>query len=284
MIPRAMRALGFCVSVGHAQFMASDSRARSACGGALGDEPPRRAESCLARPRRREGARRLHRRPLQRGHRHPERRHAATAASDRQSDALPAATRARAAEGAGEDASARCSTSSGRTARSSASTGGCARCSAGRVPTSSGRFGTTFRSCPPAAASTSTRWRRRSCSAASAQRFRAPGASGAPSFARSATSGSASTSRAAGSISRTSTPAATAGRKCAARRASVAAPEGLAETALLRAVGRLLHVDDDERLDAYPRLLGGDSPPVLDGLSPRERRLLRMLVSSLTSV
>jgi superfamily II DNA or RNA helicase len=63
-----------------------------------------------------------------------------------------------------------------------------------------------------------------------------------------------------------------------------AAPAGPAEPALLRAVGRLLHVDDDERLEAYPRLLAGARPPSLDGLSPREQRLLRMLVSSLTGL
>jgi superfamily II DNA or RNA helicase len=63
-----------------------------------------------------------------------------------------------------------------------------------------------------------------------------------------------------------------------------AAPAGPAENALLRAVGRLQHVDDDERLEAYPRLLGGDRKPSLDALRPREQRLLRMLVSSLTGM
>ena len=92
--------------------------------------------------------------------------------------------------------------------------------------------------------------------AASAPRSRARGASGARSFARSAMSGSASTSRAAASSSRTSTPAATAGRRCVARRGLAHRAGGTSEAALLRAVGRLLHVDDDERLEAYPRLLG----------------------------
>ncbi len=62
------------------------------------------------------------------------------------------------------------------------------------------------------------------------------------------------------------------------------APAGPAEPAMLRAVGRLLHVDDDERLEAYPRLLAGDRPPSADSLSSREQRLLRMLVSSLTGL
>jgi hypothetical protein len=59
---------------------------------------------------------------------------------------------------------------------------------------------------------------------------------------------------------------------------------GPAETQLMRAVGRMLHVDDDGRLEAYPRLLSADSPPSLDDLSLREQRLLRMLVSSLTTL
>jgi hypothetical protein len=62
------------------------------------------------------------------------------------------------------------------------------------------------------------------------------------------------------------------------------APAGPSETPLLRAVGRLLHVDDDERLDVYARLLDADGPASLDRLSPREQRLLRMLVSSLTTL
>jgi superfamily II DNA or RNA helicase len=61
-------------------------------------------------------------------------------------------------------------------------------------------------------------------------------------------------------------------------------PEGPAEKTMLRAVGRLLHIDDDERLETYPRILGTDRPPALDVLSPRETRLLRMLVSSLTGL
>ena len=61
-------------------------------------------------------------------------------------------------------------------------------------------------------------------------------------------------------------------------------PAGPAEGVLLRAVGRFLHVDDDERLDAYPRLLADEAPPDADALSSREQRLLRMLVSSLTSM
>jgi superfamily II DNA or RNA helicase/HKD family nuclease len=59
---------------------------------------------------------------------------------------------------------------------------------------------------------------------------------------------------------------------------------GPAESLLLRAIGRLLHVDDDERLETYSRFLRGASPPSPQDLASREQRLLRMLVSSLTSL
>jgi superfamily II DNA or RNA helicase/HKD family nuclease len=61
------------------------------------------------------------------------------------------------------------------------------------------------------------------------------------------------------------------------------AEQGPEEPLLLRAVGRLLHIDDEERLDLYPTLLRGE-PPALHALSPREQRLLRMLISSLTTL
>jgi hypothetical protein len=60
------------------------------------------------------------------------------------------------------------------------------------------------------------------------------------------------------------------------------APPGLDESALFRAVGRMLHVDDDERLDGYSQFLALDHPPSLAELSARQQRLLRMLVASLT--
>jgi superfamily II DNA or RNA helicase/HKD family nuclease len=59
---------------------------------------------------------------------------------------------------------------------------------------------------------------------------------------------------------------------------------GPSEHQLLRAVGRMLHVDDDERLTTYPRLLPEDRPPSLQRLAPRQQRLLRMLVASLTTL
>jgi superfamily II DNA or RNA helicase/HKD family nuclease len=55
------------------------------------------------------------------------------------------------------------------------------------------------------------------------------------------------------------------------------------EEELRRAIGRMLHIDDSERLTGYRKLLLSDEPPDPDKLVVRERRLLRMLVTSLTS-
>ncbi|HEY6559269.1 MAG TPA: DUF3427 domain-containing protein [Polyangiaceae bacterium] len=60
------------------------------------------------------------------------------------------------------------------------------------------------------------------------------------------------------------------------------APSGPHEAALRRACGRLLHVDDPVRIEAYCRLLSLDAAPELATLGERDRRLLRMLVASLT--
>ncbi|MEL7207732.1 MAG: DUF3427 domain-containing protein, partial [Actinomycetota bacterium] len=60
-------------------------------------------------------------------------------------------------------------------------------------------------------------------------------------------------------------------------------PAGPAEKSLRRGVGRMLHVDDPERLDTYAQLLASDGPPALDQLAERERRLARMLVASVAS-
>lgn len=59
------------------------------------------------------------------------------------------------------------------------------------------------------------------------------------------------------------------------------APAGPQETPLRKAVGRLLHIDDDERIAAYRGLLTSDSPPRIAAMSERRRRLLRMLVAGL---
>ena len=59
-------------------------------------------------------------------------------------------------------------------------------------------------------------------------------------------------------------------------------PDGPNERALRRACGRVLHIDDRVRLEAYRRFLRSPEPPIVERLSERERRLLRMLVSPIT--
>jgi hypothetical protein len=56
---------------------------------------------------------------------------------------------------------------------------------------------------------------------------------------------------------------------------------GPREAELRRACGRLLHVDDLVRLDAYRAVLRQPKPPRVSAMQGRERRLLRMLVGSL---
>ncbi len=62
-----------------------------------------------------------------------------------------------------------------------------------------------------------------------------------------------------------------------------AAP-GPDEDALLRGVGRLLHVDDRARLDAYRALVERSTPPDPETFSDVERRSARMLIGSLTTL
>jgi superfamily II DNA or RNA helicase/HKD family nuclease len=57
-------------------------------------------------------------------------------------------------------------------------------------------------------------------------------------------------------------------------------PLGQEETKLRRACGRLLHVDDRERLETYRELLRSPSPPAIGDTSARSTRLFRMLVAS----
>lgn len=59
---------------------------------------------------------------------------------------------------------------------------------------------------------------------------------------------------------------------------------GPEEDTMLRAVGRLLHVDDHDRLDAYRSLISRDNPPHPGTMTDRERRLARMLIASLTTL
>ncbi len=67
---------------------------------------------------------------------------------------------------------------------------------------------------------------------------------------------------------------------CADAGVATEAP-GPEEGALRRAVGRLLHVDDETRLAGYLQLLGLQSAPRVDDLDERERRLVRMLIAQL---
>jgi superfamily II DNA or RNA helicase len=57
--------------------------------------------------------------------------------------------------------------------------------------------------------------------------------------------------------------------------------QGPEEGPLRKACGRLLHVDDAVRLTAYQELLASKNPPKIDSLGERQRRLLRMLVASI---
>lgn len=59
------------------------------------------------------------------------------------------------------------------------------------------------------------------------------------------------------------------------------APPGPEEVKLRRACGRMLHVDDTLRLGAYRKLLSADAPPSCSDMASRESRVARMLVGSL---
>jgi superfamily II DNA or RNA helicase/HKD family nuclease len=55
---------------------------------------------------------------------------------------------------------------------------------------------------------------------------------------------------------------------------------GPEEEALRRACGRLLHVDDRERLETYRKILQPPSPPAIGNVASRSTRLVRMLVAT----
>jgi hypothetical protein len=63
--------------------------------------------------------------------------------------------------------------------------------------------------------------------------------------------------------------------------ADVLAP-GPDEAVMRRAIGRLLHIDDRERIDTYRRHLASPIAPEMSGLPERERRLLHMLLAAVT--
>jgi hypothetical protein len=57
-------------------------------------------------------------------------------------------------------------------------------------------------------------------------------------------------------------------------------PAGPHETVLRRACGRLLHVNDLVRIEAWRAMLSSEQPPDAEALGARAKRLLRMLVAS----
>ena len=59
-------------------------------------------------------------------------------------------------------------------------------------------------------------------------------------------------------------------------------PAGPHEDSLRRACARLLHVDDLTRIETYRRFLSSSTSPVVQSLSEHDRRLLRMLVAAVT--
>lgn len=59
-------------------------------------------------------------------------------------------------------------------------------------------------------------------------------------------------------------------------------PPGPAEKTLRRALGRLIHIDDPVRIEGYRQLLSSEEPPLLVDLGLRERRLFHMLAAVLT--
>ncbi|MCY1061834.1 DUF3427 domain-containing protein [Nannocystis sp. SCPEA4] len=67
---------------------------------------------------------------------------------------------------------------------------------------------------------------------------------------------------------------------CEAAGLAVRSP-GSHENELRRACGRLLHVDDPERIRVFATLVAREDPPQLGGMTERERRQLRMLVAAM---
>ena len=281
---RTMRALGFCVSIEHARFMAREFERRGiparAVWGTSSSDERRQALADLA-----EGA------------------IAALFTVDlfnegidlpnvdtllllrpTESATLFLQQLGRGLRRAHGKSSAPCSTSSACTDASSDSTCGSGRCSAGPDRNCSGRSSATSRSSPPAATSSSIRSLATSCWRASATPSRRAGPSASPSCGRSATSALPRFLDETGlelddvyANNRSWTEL----RRAAGLPTHPAGPD---ETALLRAVGRLLHVDDDERITRYRQLIVGRCSPVaIDELSERERRLLRMLLASIVT-
>jgi superfamily II DNA or RNA helicase len=57
--------------------------------------------------------------------------------------------------------------------------------------------------------------------------------------------------------------------------------EGAVEAVLARAISRLLHIDDLERIQVYEEILGASGPPQISSFPERRKRLVRMLLAQL---
>ena len=260
-------------------------RSRASAPRRLGRQSRRGAPCGPRRPRGATRQRGVLGRPLQRGRRRAGGRHAPAAASDRQPDPVPAAAGPRPAPQPSARPSARCSTSSAATAPSSGSTAASAPCSAAAARTSPEQIERGSPFCRRAATWSSTASRRTSSCRTSATPCRRAG----PPRSRSSGSSRPRRGHHAGRLSRSDRPGARgrlrrqrspgrdlrsdAGLRVAARRART-------KRSLRRACGRLLHVDDAARIEAYRRLLLAAEAPAAESLSVRDRRLLRMLVAS----
>jgi len=70
-------------------------------------------------------------------------------------------------------------------------------------------------------------------------------------------------------------------RRAAGLTTAAAGPD---EDGLLRAIGRLLHVDDQERIAAYRSFVARQRPPDVGAEDERDQRMLRMIVGSVTAL
>lgn len=61
----------------------------------------------------------------------------------------------------------------------------------------------------------------------------------------------------------------------------MAPDEGIVEAVLRRAISRLLHIDDLERIQTYEEILSAARPPKASSFSERRKRLMRMLLGQL---
>ena len=283
--PSTMRALGFCVSIDHARFMANHFNKPAF--------PPSRCGVTARRPTARRHCKTS---PPARSASSSQSTSSTKASTCPRSTPCSCCVRPRAPRCSSNNLDVACvdrrtrrsapsSTSWARIARSSASTAATALSSAARDATSNGPCSKAFRSFPPAVTCSSTRRPPRSCCAACARRFQPAGRPASKNCGSSTpstpTSRCRSTSRSPGSTCPTCTTAHVAGRTCARRLVCRSSRPGEHEKPLRKALGRLLHIDDDERIATYRRLLESSTPVDVSEISERERRLVRMLVASL---